>query len=95
MVKDAEGLNQPPGNYPFLESLLNAKGLTDKGIWSIRDVAGIFAVKSRAVYDWIANGKLAVRDLPGRGRFLSEDLEEFLRNSKRPPKGRRGSQGER
>jgi hypothetical protein len=95
MTADAERLNQPLGNYPFLGSLLKAKGLTDKGIWSIGDLAGIFAVKSRAVYDWIANGKLAVRDLPGRGRFLSADIEEFLTNSRRVPKGRNGSQEER
>jgi hypothetical protein len=35
--------------------------------------------------DWIRIQKLMKRDLPGRGRLLSEDLEEFLRNSKKLP----------
>ena len=91
MTPDAEGSNQPAGKYPRLEAVLSAKGVTDKGIWSIGDLAQIFAVQNRAIYDWIRNGKLTVRDLPGRGRFLSEDLEEFLRNSKRLPTGRNGS----
>ena len=68
--------------------------MTHKGIWTIADVASLFGIRNRAVYDWINNQKLAARDLPGRGRFLSQDLEEFLRNSKRLPKGRNGSRGE-
>jgi ABC-type sugar transport system substrate-binding protein len=95
MIHEAEGSNQPAGNYPLLEALLSANGVTVKGIWSIGDVAAIFGVQMRAIYDWVSNGKLAVRDLPGRGKFLSVDLEEFLRGSKRLPKGRNGSQGER
>jgi hypothetical protein len=94
MTTDAEGSNQAMGKYPLLESLLTAKGLPDKGVWSIGDVAEIFGVRNRAIYDWVANGKLAIRDLPGRGRFLSEDLEEFLKNSKRLPKGRNVSRGD-
>jgi hypothetical protein len=80
--------------YPLLEAVLLAKGLPDKGIWTIADVANLFGIRNRAVYDWINNQKLAARDLPGRGRFLSVDLEEFLRNSKRLPKGRNGSRGQ-
>ena len=82
------------GKYPLLEAVLAAKGLPNKGVWSIADVAGLFGVRNRTIFDWVANQKLAARDLPGRGRFLSEDLEEFLRNSKRLPKGRIGSKGE-
>jgi excisionase family DNA binding protein len=78
------------GKYPLLEAVLSAKGLRLKGVWTIADVAEIFGVHSRAIYEWIASGKLAARDLPGRGRFLSEDLEEFLRNSKRVPNRRNG-----
>jgi hypothetical protein len=84
---------QELGKYPLLEALLSAKGLPFKGVWRIADVAEIFGVRNRAIYDWIGNQKLAARELPGRGRFLSEDLEEFLRNSKRVPKGRNGSRG--
>ena len=83
------------GKYPLLQALLSAKGLTVRGVWSIGDVAEIFGVRNRAIYDWIGNGKIAVRNLPGHGRFLSEDLEEFLTNSKRVPKGRNGNRGER
>jgi hypothetical protein len=81
--------DQELGKYPLLEAVLSAKGLPVKGVWRIADVAEIFGVRNRAIYEWIASQKLAARDLPGRGRFLSEDLEEFLKNSKRVPKGRR------
>jgi hypothetical protein len=82
------------GKYPLLEAVLAAKGLLVKGVWTITDVANLFGIRNRAVYDWINNQKFTARDLPGRGRFLSEDLEEFLRNSKRLPKGRNGSRGQ-
>ena len=67
----------------LLKALLSAKGLPDLGAWTVGDVARLFGVGNRTIYEWIANQKLAARDLPGRGRFLSEDLEEFLKNSKR------------
>jgi predicted site-specific integrase-resolvase len=61
-----------------------------KGIWSLRDTAQLFPtrlpgkhVSVRTIQDWIKDGKLVARDLPGRGRFLSEDLEAFLRDSRR------------
>jgi len=85
--------DQTLGKYPLLEAVLAAKGLPVKGVWTIADVAQMFDVRNRTIYDWIANQKLTARDLPGRGRFLSEDLEEFLRNSKRIPKGGRGTGG--
>lgn len=78
------------GGYPLLEGVLSAKGLPLRGVWTIADVAEIFGVRNRAIYDWIDSGKLAARDLPGRGRFLAEDLEEFLASSKRVLKGRNG-----
>ena len=71
--------------YPLLAAVLSAKGLPVKGVWTIADVAQILEVGIRTIYDRIKSGKLAVRDLPGHGRFLSEDLEEFLKNSKRLP----------
>jgi hypothetical protein len=81
---------QETGGYPLLKAVLSAKQLPVKGVWTIADVAQIFGVRNRAIYDWISNQKIAARDLPGRGRFLSEDLEEFLRNSKRVSRGRGG-----
>jgi hypothetical protein len=80
--------NQTLEKYPLLEAVLSAKGLPDRGIWKIGDVAQIFDVGVRSIHDWVNNKKLTARDLPGRGKFLSQDLEEFLTNSKRLPKGR-------
>ncbi len=77
--------------YPLLEALLATKGLPLKGIWTIADVAEIFNVRNRAIYDWINNQKLTARDLPGRGRFLCEDLEQFLTDSKKFPRQRGGN----
>ena len=82
------------GKYPLLEALLTTKGLPLKGIWTIADVAEIFNIRNRAIYDWINNQKLIARDLPGRGRFLCEDLEKFLTDSKRLPRRPGGNRGQ-
>lgn len=69
--------------YPLLESLLVQRGLQLKGIYRISDVAKMFGVANRTIQEWVRDMKLCVRDLPGRGRFLSEDLEDFLEKSVR------------
>ena len=69
-------------SYPLLEQLLTMRGLTLQPIYTNRDVAAIFGVSIRAVQDRIQRGGLIPRDLPGRARFLPQDLEEFLVNSK-------------
>jgi len=69
--------------YPLLEALLEQKGLKLKGIYTVRDAAEIFSVSFRTIQDWIRDGKLLARELPGRGRFLSGDLERFLQESVR------------
>ncbi|MFB3921997.1 MAG: helix-turn-helix domain-containing protein [Terriglobia bacterium] len=69
--------------YPLLEQLLAAVGRRLQGIYTIRDAAAIFGVTPRTIQERCRAGKLPSRDLPGRGRFLSEDLEAFLRNSVR------------
>lgn len=69
--------------YPLLEPLLAAAGLPLQAIYTIRDAARIFGVTPRTIQERCRDGKLTSRDLPGRGRFLSEDLETFLRNSVR------------
>ena len=69
--------------YPLLESLLIPRGFSFKAIYTIRDTAQIFGVSTRTLQEWVRDGKLVARELPGRGRFLSEDLELFLRGSLR------------
>jgi excisionase family DNA binding protein len=69
--------------YALLEALLEVKGLKLKGIYTIRDAAQIFGTSVRTIQDWVRDGKLVARELPGRGRFLSEDLDRFLRESVR------------
>jgi hypothetical protein len=70
--------------YPFLEALLAEKGLSLKGTYTNRDVANVFEVSVRTIQEWSSNGGLKPRMLPGRARFLSGDLEEFLRSSAKP-----------
>lgn len=74
-----------PMRYPLLESLLAQKNLALKGIYTNHDAAEIFDVKVRTIQDWVRNGDISARNLPGRARFLSEDLEGFLQNSERNP----------
>ncbi|MGA3323470.1 MAG: helix-turn-helix domain-containing protein [Terriglobia bacterium] len=80
--------------YPRLEALVAQQGLIMKGIWSLLDTAQLFPtrlpgkhVSVRTIQDWIKDGKLVPRDLPGRGRFLSQDLEAFLQGSLRKKNG--------
>ena len=74
-----------PGKYPLLETVLAHKGLQLKAVYRLRDVAEIFEVSIRAIQDRVKRGYLVSRDLPGRGKFLSLDLEGFLENSLKPP----------
>lgn len=69
------------GRYPLLEALLMAKRLNLRGTYTTHHIAEMFDVKVRTVQDWISDGKLQARDLPGRGRCLSVDLEAFLESS--------------
>ncbi len=76
-----EQVSQP--QFPLLERLLFEKNLPLLGVYTNADVAKIFGVSVRTVSDWVRVGKLHSRTLPGRARFLSQDLEDFLRNSRR------------
>ena len=71
----------PQSAYPLLERLLFEKGLSLKGIYTNQDASAMFGVSTRTIQDWVRAGKLRARDLPGHGRFLSEDLECFLQQS--------------
>jgi Helix-turn-helix domain len=68
-------------HYPLLQALLSQKNLSLKGTYTIRDVALMFGVSVRTISDWCADEKLKSRNLPGRARFLSDDLEQFLHKS--------------
>jgi hypothetical protein len=72
-----------PGKFPLLETILAHKGLQLKGTYTVRDVAELFGVCVRAIQARIQRGELASRSLPGRAKFLSLDLEQFLQNSSR------------
>jgi helix-turn-helix protein len=67
--------------FPLLQALLREKKLSLRGTYTNRDVAEMFGVAVRTIQEWCRNGKLHARKLPGRARFLSCDLEEFLQGS--------------
>jgi hypothetical protein len=67
----------------MLEQLLSIKGRAIQATYSVRDLAEIFNVSVRAIQTRVASGQIAARDLPGRAKFLSEDLEAFLASSKK------------
>jgi excisionase family DNA binding protein len=79
---DDRNINGQPAvkNYPPLRGLLRDHGLTFKAAYTTADIARIFGVSQRTILYLIASGKLPARDLPGRARFLPQDLEEYLRN---------------
>ena len=93
MTTDDNSMSNAPREsrrHPLLEALLEEKGLEPKGIYGLDDAARILGASRRTIQSWMGDGKLIGRDLPGRGRFLSEDLERFLRGSikQRKPQGR-------
>ncbi len=64
--------------YPLLEEILSIKKLSLQPMYSIREIANLFSVSVRAIQNRVASGQLNRRDLPGRAKFLTQDLEDFL-----------------
>lgn len=69
--------------YPLLSEFLTLQQVSLKATYTVSEVATLFHVSPRAIQNRVASGQLSARDLPGRARFLSEDLEAFLSSSKR------------
>jgi hypothetical protein len=69
--------------YPLLEEILSIKNLPLQPTYTVRDVAVIFGVTARAIQNRIVSGQLVPRDLPGRAKFLNQDLEDFLQASRK------------
>jgi len=83
-MDDHDSNGQPAAkNCPLLRSLLWDRGLPYQPFYTTADVARIFSVSQRAILYLMAGGKLTARDLPGRARFLPQDLEDYLKNSKK------------
>ena len=70
--------NSPATKYPLLQEMLDLKNLKLQATYTIRDLAQLFSVSVRSIQNRIASGQLAARDLPGRAKFFSQDLEDFL-----------------
>ena len=64
--------------YPMLEEILTRMNLPLQPMYTTRSVAKIFGVTARALQNWMASGQLVGRNLPGRSRFLNQDIEAFL-----------------
>ena len=71
--------------YLLLETILAHKGQPLRALYTLHDVADIFGVSVRAIQDRVKRGFLKSRDLPGRAKFLSIDLEDFLESSLQKP----------
>jgi hypothetical protein len=83
-----------PARFPLLDSLLEVRGLKRQAIYTVKTTAAVFDVSARTIDDWCCEGKMIPRDLPGHGRFLNEDFEEFLQRSQRRRKKREADSGE-
>jgi hypothetical protein len=75
--------NAETSKYPLLEAILALQNIPLKPMYSTRDTAAIFSVCARAIQNWIASGQLIPRNLPGRWKFLPQDLEDFLLASRK------------
>jgi hypothetical protein len=75
--------NSELAKYPMLEAILMIQKAPLQPMYSSRDVAKVFTVCVRAIQNWIASGQLIPRNLPGRWKFLPQDLEDFLLASRK------------
>jgi Helix-turn-helix domain len=73
--------NSETQKYPMLEAILAIKNLPLQPMYTTGSIAEIFNVSARSVQNWIASGKLTGRSLPGRWKFLTRDVENFLEAS--------------
>lgn len=70
--------------YPLLKEILNIKGIQLQPTYTIGDFARIFNVSIRTAQSQVASGKIMSRALPGRAKFLPQDIEAFLVASSKP-----------
>lgn len=77
------GIQVTPPKYPLLEELLAHRQRVLQPTYTLRDVADLFGVTVRSIQSRVSSGQLPSRDLPGRAKFLSVDLEQFLRDSRK------------
>lgn len=70
------------GKYQLLQEILAIRDLPLQAMYSVRDIATIFGVSVRAIQNRVVSGQLKPRNLPGRAKFLTQDIEEFLRTSR-------------
>lgn len=68
--------------YPLLTQILMILNLPLQAMYSVRDLAVIFNVSVRAIQHRMESGRLIPRDLPGRAKFLPQDVEDFLAASR-------------
>ena len=71
----------------MLEEILTMRNLPLQPMYTTRTAAEIFGVTARALQNWMTSGQLVGRDLPGRARFLNQDLEGFLASSRKRDAG--------
>ena len=67
--------------YQLLEEILAIKNLPLQPMYTTGDLAKLFSVSARSVQNWMSSGKLIPRSLPGRWKFLTQDIEDFLKAS--------------
>jgi hypothetical protein len=79
----ASTCNSVTTSYRLLEEILAIKNLTLQPMYGTRDIAELFGVSVRAIQNRIASGQLIPRNLPGRAKFLTQDVEDFLLASRK------------
>jgi hypothetical protein len=73
--------NSEKAKYPMLEAILAIKNQPLQPMYTTVGFAELFGISARSIQNWLTNGKLTARNLPGRWRFLAEDIEDFLQAS--------------
>jgi hypothetical protein len=75
--------NSDTPSYRLLEEILKIMGLPLQATYSNMDLARIFKVSVRAIQNRVSSGQLIPRNLPGRAKFLTQDVEDFLMASRK------------
>lgn len=75
--------NSTATTYPLLQEILGIKNLPLQPTYTIRDLARLLTVSVRTIQNRVASGQIHARDLPGRAKFLPQEIEQFLSAGKK------------
>lgn len=73
-----EEITKTQKEAPDSSSLLETSGLTQKPLFTIKEVCRLFHVTRPTIYDWVKHGKLKPLKIRSRVYFLGSDIQQLM-----------------